>query len=83
MAIPGPEVSNRLKQKCRLTKVAGQHPLSTNGDCAFKETQPRLGNIHWPTTVGIASSYLLVQRQGLFLFHGAVDAHCPAEIRSQ
>lgn len=40
MAIPGPEVSNRPNQKCRLAKVAGQHPLSTNGDCAFKETQP-------------------------------------------
>lgn len=40
MAIPGPEVSNRLKQKCRLTKVVGRHSLSTSGDCAFKETQP-------------------------------------------
>ncbi len=43
MAISGPEVSNRLKQKCRLTKVVGRHSLSTNWDCAFKETQPPFG----------------------------------------
>lgn len=38
MAISGPEVPNRPNQKCRLTKVAGRHSLSTSGDCAFKET---------------------------------------------